>query len=129
MITLATLPQATEQEVFDQVVKFMLDQGKKSVKASGACRYRAYAEDGSVLKCAVGCLMSDEEYDADMEGRTWSDNLNKRWQFKILPSAHHRLLNDLQKAHDGADVQVFKEEFKSNAKQIARIYKLKFEGE
>ena len=32
MITLKTLPQATAQEVFDQVANHLLEQGKKSEK-------------------------------------------------------------------------------------------------
>ena len=58
-ITLSTLSEATEQQVFDQVKNHMLTQMKKSMLESNGdpCAYRGF--DG--LQCAAGCLMSDEE--------------------------------------------------------------------
>ena len=72
MITLKTLPQATAQEVFDQVAKHLLTQMKKSVAKRAAesasdskdyCMYRGF--DGT--KCAAGCLISDDEYKPEFE--------------------------------------------------------------
>jgi len=46
MITLKTLPQATAQEVFDQVARHLLTQGKKSISENNQyCMYR-------FLKCS-----------------------------------------------------------------------------
>ena len=38
-ITLATLAQATEQEIFDQVARHLIKQGKRAADGSG-CKYR-----------------------------------------------------------------------------------------
>lgn len=68
MITLATLPSATEKEVFDQVSDHLLSQKIRSMK-DGVCLYRM--SDGR--KCAAGCLISDDEYNEEIEGKSWYD--------------------------------------------------------
>ena len=50
----------TNQEIFNKVYKHMLKQGRRSLLnyMDGMCAYRG--NDG--LKCAVGCLIEDENY-------------------------------------------------------------------
>lgn len=48
MITLKTLSQATEQEVFDQVANHLLTQMEQSAVAGG-CWYRSTNSDGKFL--------------------------------------------------------------------------------
>jgi hypothetical protein len=71
MITLKTLKNSTDQEVFDQVANHLLTQNKRSVSATDntLCVYRS--PDG--LKCAAGCLIADDEYDPRMEGSNWKE--------------------------------------------------------
>ena len=52
------------QELFDKIATHLLTQGARSESSIGRCLYRG--DFGS--KCAVGCLISDEEYDPKMEG-------------------------------------------------------------
>lgn len=93
MITLVTLPQATEQEVFDQVVIHLFTQKTKSVDGNNeTCVYRT--PDGK--KCAAGCLISDEEYDSDIEGEAWTKLVEKGF----APNAHVKLISALQRVHD-----------------------------
>lgn len=54
----------TKQEIFDKVRAHLLAQGAKSQDGAGECRYRA--KDG--LKCALGCLITDDAYDPKIEG-------------------------------------------------------------
>jgi hypothetical protein len=98
MITLATLPQATAQEVFDQVAIHLLTQGEKAVK-DGTCLYRT--ESG--LKCAAGALMSDEEYAALPENDRKSSWRNLVYA-TLAPFEHVDLINSLQHIHDSANV-------------------------
>jgi len=93
MITLKTLPQATAQEVYDQVKTHLLSQMRRS-EANGNCSYRG--EGG--LKCAAGILISDEEMEnlGIWNNETW-DRLVKR---KLVPQAHQNLIIDLQIVHD-----------------------------
>lgn len=91
MITLKTLPKATAQEVFDQVAEHLLTQGKKSLDFK-RCAYRS----PNGLKCAAGCLISDDEYRLAMEGRNWWGLVNST----IVPDTHTRLIDSLQGCHD-----------------------------
>lgn len=96
MITLATLKDATAQQVFDQVATHMIKQNKRSLaeKSDHACVYRS--ADG--LKCAAGCLIADSEYKPEM------DLLQSSWacliERKLVPDAHSDLIKDLQYVHD-----------------------------
>ena len=102
-ITLATLDQATEQEVFDQVAAHLLTQNKESENDNGECLYRA--ENGAM--CAAGCLMSDEEHKNQWEGMSWHD-VSKNTSI----TKHESLITDLQKLHDAVDVEDWKKKLK-----------------
>jgi hypothetical protein len=111
MITLATLPEATAQEVFDQSAIHLLTQNKKSSsyvpkKADGICKYRL-----GDLKCAAGCFISDEEYNSSFEGKSWT-TLHKE---KLVPSNHYLLIKDLQEIHDEYSPDKWKELLKNLA--------------
>lgn len=100
MITLATLPQATAQEVFDQVARHLLTQNARSVMEGAwrsKCAYRS--DDG--LKCAAGCLIDDAEYkpvmDGLSEGSAWENMVSEG----LAPDVHVDLISDLQDIHDG----------------------------
>ena len=93
-ITLKTLPQATEQQVFDQVATHLLTQGRKSENA-GTCLYRG--PEGT--KCAAGCLIGKSEYRAYWEGRSWSGLAGEG----SVPEEHLDLIIALQKIHDHPD--------------------------
>jgi hypothetical protein len=89
-ITLATLPAATAQQVFDQVARHLLTQGRQARNAE-ACAYRG--SEGTM--CAAGCLMSDEEY-AKRGG--------------VVPPGHTDLIQSLQAVHDDVDTDEWSEE-------------------
>lgn len=102
MITLKTLPQATAQEVFDQVAKHLLTQMKKSVAKRAAesasdsknyCMYRGF--DGT--KCAAGCLIADDEYKPEFENHSWLDLSGIKY---LVPEEHCHLIKQLQDIHD-----------------------------
>lgn len=54
----------TNQEIFDKVVAHLRQQKVRSVEGN-ACMYRG--PEG--LKCAVGCLINDDAYSHDLEGK------------------------------------------------------------
>ena len=95
MITLKTLPQATAQEVFDQITAHLLKQGKAARSGTGACRYRTETAEG-VLKCAAGCLIADEEYDRLFENVAWDGLVNDG----KVPGQHAQLIWQFQWVHD-----------------------------
>ena len=114
-ITLATLPQFTEQEVFDYVSNHLLKQNEKStLGGNNQCVYRG--DNG--LKCAAGCLIADNEYKAILEGNIWYKLIDKGL---VLPD-HKTLIMSLQNVHDGFNVSDW-----SNAlSEVANEFSLKF---
>jgi hypothetical protein len=109
MITLKTLPKATAQEVFDQVVQHLLTQMKTSRSgdslSGNGCRYRS-----GTLKCAAGCLIGDDEYNAGlMEQSDWYSLVLK----KTVPNAHLTLISELQRIHDNSPPRTWTDQLKN----------------
>lgn len=117
MITLKTLPQATAQEVFDQITRHLLQQGKAARTGTGACRYRSEVQ-GEVLKCAAGCLIADDEYNDKFEGDTWGALV----RLYVITSYHEELITSLQKVHDTCLVN----EWPERLRQLAKDYGLQY---
>jgi hypothetical protein len=81
----------TRQEMFDRAVTGILKQGRFSADSHGSCYYRFDPEapppelsqyDPSInyaaapVRCAVGHLIPDDEYDIRMEGKlAWSTQI------------------------------------------------------
>lgn len=90
----------TAQEIFDKVVTHLRTQGEQAsiLKSDGgySCRYRT--EDG--LKCAVGCLIPDDDYSPSMEGTYASSVISRNRDKLSYLSPHLALLDDLQAVHD-----------------------------
>lgn len=115
MITLKTLPTASAQEVFDQVVMHLLTQMKESL-TNGCCAYRG--EHGRT--CAAGCLIADDEYNFNMEEKDWYGVV----QAGYAPESHKDLIKRLQVVHDRIKVIDWCE----SLKDIATDYDLSFEN-
>jgi len=98
-ITLATLETATAQEVFNQVATHLLTQNEISqvyIEGHPRCLYRHTKEDGTLLKCAAGCLMSDEESTKFSASDSWPLLVSKG----KVALAHSPLIFTLQNIHD-----------------------------
>lgn len=115
MITMKNLHLATEQQVFDQAAKHLLTQNAKALAWSGGCQYRLLLDDGTVLKCAVGCFIANDEYDTQIEGLLYgSCNFNEFFGFKG-EAPHLILLRRLQNLHDNHSVDIWKEKLEQIA--------------
>ena len=117
MITLATLPQATEQEVFDQIATHLLTQGEKCQDFDNdmnpVCVYRN--SDGQ--SCAAGCLIGFGEYREELfEGKGWITLMDKG----VVPECHIDLISRLQNIHDNNLVH----EWYKHLKNVAAAHKL-----
>lgn len=95
-ITLKNLHKATAQEVLDQVAEHLLTQQEQS-KQLLACYYRG--DNG--MKCAAGCLVADDEYVPEMEGKDWAE----LQEDGMVPNSHMELIQSLQNIHDRHDVE------------------------
>lgn len=93
------MEQLTEQIIFDRTCEHMKSQKVQAITPNGRCRYRT--EDG--LKCNVGHLIPDEDYDPKMDanstGGAISTVLCRFPQLHYLRPFQH-LLSDLQAVHD-----------------------------
>lgn len=69
----------TNQEAFDRVVRwFLVDDNKPAYNPSpteATCMYRG--PDG--VRCAIGCLVDDDDYDPNWEGFPVSSGLPAAW--------------------------------------------------
>lgn len=108
MITLATLKDATAQQVFDQVAAHLLKQNEQSRNEDDSkCMYRGVGG----LICAAGCLISDEEYSPDMDvgssvgGGSWGSMVAAG----TVPEHHSYLITQLQRIHDSSYPHLFKQ--------------------
>lgn len=98
----------TEQEIFNQVVAGLAGQGFEQSKdmrpnpttgePSQMCLYRGPGGK----KCAVGHLITDEEYDPAWENLTLRRVMSKCATLTRF-EPHRGLLEGLQRAHDAAD--------------------------
>ena len=101
------------QEIFDIVRDHLLKQNAKAqnpASLGGQCRYRG--PDG--LQCAVGCLITDEEYNPEMEGI--DVNLLDLEFFGLEHLRPHlAVLNDLQDCHDNYEPEFWAKRLKEIA--------------
>jgi len=98
VITLANLAESTPMEVFQFIEHHLLTQNAKSMGyESGICYYHGDYD----LKCAAGCLISDDEYSPRFEGNNWNTLVQKM----LVPAAHNELIRELQYIHDNAPVK------------------------
>lgn len=134
MITLATLATATAQQVFNQVRDHLLAQGRRSLLYPGnedralsvQCAYRS--PDG--LKCAAGCLMSDEEYRPEFDSTLhfnrkptscgWVTGIIEK--YKAAPLEHAGLITDLQEVHDYSPPERWSTKLAERAKAFGLDY-------
>ena len=116
MITLATLHQATPQAVFDQTANHLLAQNERST-INNRCRYR----QGTHLKCAAGCFISDSEYRSYMEGQDWKMMIN----IGLVPIAHGYLIANLQNIHDNYPANAWPKRLKNLADSLGLEFNTK----
>ena len=108
MITLATLPEATAFEVFDEVARHLIAQNEKAV-IDGYCVY--HGEGG--LKCAAGCLIGEDEISDEFRYKTWAEVVDEG----LAPLEHHELISELQSIHDNSDPETWVEDLRKMAKR------------
>ena len=94
------------QEIFDTVANHLLTQKEQSMDENGKCLYRG----PNGLKCAIGCLIPDEDYSPTMEGIRISALIDK---FRDLPHYFYDyvvFLEKLQEIHDYVKVKQWKDD-------------------
>ena len=92
------------REIFDHVKAHLLNQGKPSFRSNVNSYECAYRGDNGLM-CAIGCLIKDEFYNVDFEGKTiyQDDEIIKVVESSIgrkLEKSDINLLWELQRIHD-----------------------------
>lgn len=125
VITLATLPQASLQDIFNQVAIHLLTQNKKSQvtmlykptnKPEAYCVYRGPDN----MCCAFGCLIADNEYIPEFEHKGVKTLYVNNPQLPQLSTRQLDFVAQLQNIHDHEDVS----EWLSALKNLASEYNL-----
>lgn len=91
-ISLSCLHKVSNQDVFEYIVDHLVKQNERSMNDARFCCYRYHDR----LKCAAGCLISDEEYSFDMEGKLWDELIS----LGTVEPDHANLIGQLQIIHD-----------------------------
>lgn len=104
----------TQEKVTEWVLTHAKEQGRKSIR-QGSCQYRGLEHTA----CFVGCLILDEEYDDDMEGKSVNALIEflareqpdkvELWEF--LVKNRSRLMR-LQGIHDNYEVEDWESKIK-----------------
>lgn len=109
-----------DQELFDIVAKHLLTQNQPAV-AYGRCAYRS-----GDLKCAVGCLIDDKNYNEDIEGKSIKhEKVIKAVENSLgtpLSKEKINFLSDLQDIHDHTEP----DDWKKGLEDFAVNYNLRF---
>jgi hypothetical protein len=105
-MTIQEVNNKSLQEIFDFVANHLLTQNKKSVEESGTCLYRC-----GDLKCAVGALISDEDYDCNFEMQNLRILSSKKETiFNHIEESRLEFLMHLQTIHDDFSIKEWLEE-------------------
>lgn len=108
------------QHVYDTMVNHLRQQKTRAVNANGSCLYRT--KNGN--KCAVGCLISDEEYERELERVLLESVISRLMGGEPQPPRLKDLLRYMQQTHDGiTDVSEWEQAFKDLAAQFDLEYK------
>jgi hypothetical protein len=117
----------SEQELFDEVVRYAESMKERSVNEYGTCVYRSPCGN----KCLVGYLIADEDYNPLMDAGDCGVPVDELAQKGLLPDylvTYIPLLADLQLVHDGTSSNNFKSELVRGLKSVANEFDLKYNG-
>ena len=103
--------------MFDQAARHLLTQGSKA-EDSYICKYRRELNDGTILKCAVGCFIADYEYKPIIEGELYGYKYFNEFLGFEGKAPHFSLLRRLQRLHDNYPVSMWKEDLEKIAEDF-----------
>lgn len=118
------LNKADTQEIYNFVVAFLREQGKRAIYFNGNCQYLTAVGD----KCAIGCLFPEGFYDSSYEGLGLPDllyNEESKEKFKAAGFGKHKdFLARAQLFHDTSNTWISPSTFDSAAKDLAESFNL-----
>lgn len=116
----------TPQLFYNKTVRHLAKQGRPAMSpVTSTCFYRYVDEDGhdEVLKCAIGCHITDELYKGEMEGTRIYGLLGSFPQLNpLIPDV--ALAMDLQMTHDNVVNWQDPDKMVERLKMVARNHNL-----
>lgn len=110
--------EMNDQEIFDTVAEHLFRQGTRAYDVDQGCLYRG--PNGT--KCAVGCLIRDNDYTPKMENKSVyaleEDGLLPEYLTKNV-----KLMSSLQMVHDTAGWSN-RDEMRQALEEVAGIFNL-----
>jgi len=105
----------TNQEILDKVANHLLIQNEKAWNENEhSCAYL----DPEGRKCAVGCLIPDEQYSKELEGAILTSN-PKLEALPCMQGLDLDFLRDLQLIHDTCDPPFWRKQLEILAKKYS----------
>lgn len=111
------------QEIFNTVALHLVQQNKQSTDIKLLIKLRCMYRSPDGLSCAIGCLIPDDKYRADMEGLA-VDELAKHFDLGFA-TGNMPLLRHLQALHDLRKPG----KWKKGLREIARTFTLALPAE
>jgi hypothetical protein len=118
MLTAHDLPTASLQDIFNQSALHLLTQKEKVWITGRGCAYRLVNDEGKILKCAIGCFITDEEYDISIEGKLVQSMLNSLGIHNVNNERRY-LLQILQEIHNNYPVESWCHKLEACAEQFS----------
>lgn len=93
----------TDNDVFNYVSSFLLNQKEKSMIDQNNCAYRGYDN----MKCAIGCIIDDKFYYPKLEHNTIHNEIVQNAVSLSLPqyTLNEDFLIEMQLIHDNSNVE------------------------
>lgn len=113
--TVERIKSSTLRTLFDVMADHLMTQRRKSFARNDEI-YAYRSPDG--LKCAVGVLIDDQDYDCDLEGNGVDYILGND-----IDDSKLRILRHFQSIHDGQEPS----EWESRIRILASVYNFKWE--
>lgn len=109
-----------DQEAFDKMVSHLRKQGCRATgsNTTGSNVCLLHAENG--LMCAVGCLISKDDYDPIMEYQPLSDLFS---EVDVLKSLNFDMVWEMRNIHDSENTSDWELHFKHCAENHGLEYK------
>jgi hypothetical protein len=113
-MTIQQINNKSFQEIFDFVANHLLTQNEKALENEKCC-YRT-----GNLKCAVGALIADEDYNCSFEGKSLQllHDTPEKSIFSDIKYNNLILLNQLQGIHDSYGPESWLKKLSSLAKEL-----------
>jgi hypothetical protein len=104
-----TWEELDKQQVFDQIAGHLLTQSRKSHQSYNGCaKFRCAYRGDEGLKCAIGALISDEEYKPTMETKSVASLAVEFFPSPLLDKGVTDFLQTFQTIHDSWEVTDWK---------------------